>query len=385
MKVLLGVTGGIAAYKSAEIIRLLTEAGHDVRVLPTENALRFIGSTTLEALSHNPIDPNLYTDVADVKHIEVAQWADVVLVAPATASFLARTAIGIADDLLGNIILATRARVFVAPAMHTEMWENPATLANIATLRERGLQIIEPGVGRLTGKDSGVGRLAEPAEIVAAISGNNQLSGKRVIVTAGGTREPIDAVRFLGNYSSGKQGLEIAKAATLAGAKVVLIAANIDVASGAAEVVHVRTASELDSAIKQHLDDADVLIMAAAVADFRVENPAQNKLKRSELGAQITLNLIANPDILASTNRDGLLKVGFAAETTTELASFAQAKLRAKNCDLIVANNVSSGAVFGADTNSVEIFDATGLVQSISGTKSDVAHALIAQISERLK
>lgn len=384
MKVLLGVTGGIAAYKSAEIIRLLTEAGHQVRVLPTENALRFIGATTLEALSHNPIDANLYTDVADVKHIEVAQWADVILVAPATASFVARTAAGLADDLLGNILLATNAKVFVAPAMHTEMWVNPATVANIAKLRERGLRIIEPGVGRLTGKDSGVGRLAEPSDIVSALVDSEILLGRRVVVTAGGTREPIDAVRFIGNYSSGKQGLAIAKAAAQAGAQVVLIAANMDVTNGFAQVVNVQTASELESAVNHHVRDADVLVMAAAVADFRFENPSNQKIKRSELGGKLTLELVANPDILAGVHREGLFKVGFAAEASQDLADLAMSKLRSKGCDLVVANDISGGAIFGQEESAVQLFDANGTIDSISGSKGEIARALISQISERL-
>lgn len=385
MKVLLGVTGGIAAYKSAEVIRLLTEAGHQVRVLPTENALRFIGGTTLEALSHNPIDPNLYTDVADVKHIEIAQWADVLLVAPATASFVARTASGIADDLLGNVILATKAEVYVAPAMHTEMWENPATVANLDTLRGRGIHVIEPGVGRLTGSDSGVGRLAEPAEIFAAVTATKELAGVHLIVTAGGTREPIDAVRFIGNYSSGKQGIEIARAAKSAGAQVTLIAANVEVPTGCGTVISVSTAEELESALHRELPNAACLVMAAAVADFRVASPSKSKLKRSELGEQLELKLVANPDILAGVKQDGLFKVGFAAEATSELATLALAKLDSKGCDLIVANDISNGAVFGSINTSAEIYDSSGLVAAVSGSKADVARALVTQIAERLK
>jgi phosphopantothenoylcysteine decarboxylase/phosphopantothenate--cysteine ligase len=230
VRVVLGVTGGIAAYKATGIIRLLTEAGHDVKVIPTANALRFIGATTLEALSHNSVDPDLYTDVEAVKHVELGQTADLVIVAPATASFLARMASGLADDLLMNTLLATKAPILVAPAMHTEMWQNPATVANVATLRQRGIEILEPAVGRLTGADSGPGRLPEPEEIVAAalaLSAPQDLSGKRFLITAGGTQEPIDPVRFLGNHSSGKQGIALATEATKRGAKVTLIAANV--------------------------------------------------------------------------------------------------------------------------------------------------------------
>ena len=262
--------------------------------------------------------------------------------------------------------------------MHTEMWENPATVANIARLRERGLRIIEPGVGRLTGKDSGIGRLAEPVDIVSALGDSEILLGRRVVVTAGGTREPIDAVRFIGNYSSGKQGLAIAKAAAQAGAQVVLIAANMDVANGFAQVVNVQTASELESAVKHHVRDADVLVMAAAVADFRLENPSNQKTKRSELGGTLNLELVANPDILAGVNREGLFKVGFAAEASQDLADLALNKLRSKGCDLVVANDISGGAIFGQEESAVQIFD------SISGSKGEIARALISQISERL-
>lgn len=384
MKILLGVTGGIAAYKSAELVRLLVEQGHEVRVLPTQNALRFIGSVTLEALSHNAIDPDLYTDVADVKHIEIAQWADVVLVAPATASFLARTATGIADDLLGNAILATAAQVFVAPAMHTEMWENAATRSNIEVLESRGIKVIQPGVGRLTGSDSGIGRLADLPAIVDAIASTDALAGRKVVVTLGGTREPIDAVRFIGNYSSGKQGLAIARAAKLAGATVTVIAANVPHASGFDVVEHVQTTAELAEATIAAAQGADVLVMAAAVADFRAVGATERKLKRSELGGEFELKFVANPDVLASISSAGLMKVGFAAEASTELAIVAMAKLEAKGCDLLVANNVSNGLVFGSNENSVEIYDRDGLVDSPSGTKQEVATALIAQIATRL-
>ncbi|MSV77175.1 MAG: bifunctional phosphopantothenoylcysteine decarboxylase/phosphopantothenate--cysteine ligase CoaBC, partial [Actinobacteria bacterium] len=284
MRVLLGITGGIAAYKSAEIIRSLTELGHEVRVLPTENALRFIGATTLEALSHNVIDAGLYTDVESVKHIELGQWADVVLVAPATASFLARTTAGIADDLLGNVMLATKARIVVAPAMHTEMWFNEATVENVRILRDRGIEVIEPASGRLTGEDSGIGRLPDTETIVAVLLASGGLSGKKVIVTAGGTREPIDPVRFIGNYSSGKQGIAIAVAAADAGAEVTLIAANIDFATTRFAVIRVETAAELQVAVRNATTGADALVMSAAVSDYRVKTKSATKLKKSNLG-----------------------------------------------------------------------------------------------------
>jgi phosphopantothenoylcysteine decarboxylase/phosphopantothenate--cysteine ligase len=384
MKVLLGVTGGIAAYKAAELIRGLTELGHEVRVLPTQNALRFIGATTLEALSHNVVDSDLYTDVESVKHIELAQWADVIVVAPATASFLARTASGLADDLLGNVILASTGRIVFAPAMHTEMWFNQATEANVSTLKARGVEFVEPGVGRLTGSDSGVGRLADTADILLAITSSGSLSGKKVVVTAGGTREAIDPVRFIANHSSGKQGVAVALAAQRAGAQVTLIAANVDAVPSNLAVVRVTSALELQERLELALEQADVLVMAAAVADYRLAEPSTDKLKRAEIGETLRLSLVANPDILGSVNRPGLFKVGFAAETSDSLEAAAQQKLVNKGCDLVVANDVSNGAVFGEDRNSVLVVDKAGVVAEVAGSKSDVASKLIDIIAARL-
>jgi phosphopantothenoylcysteine decarboxylase/phosphopantothenate--cysteine ligase len=384
MRVLLGITGGIAAYKSAEIIRSLTELGHEVRVLPTENALRFIGATTLEALSHNVVDAGLYTDVESVKHIELGQWADVVLVAPATASFLARTAAGIADDLLGNVMLATKARIIVAPAMHTEMWLNEATIENVRILHERGIEVIEPASGRLTGEDSGIGRLPDTETIVAALLASGGLSGKRVIVTAGGTREPIDPVRFIGNFSSGKQGIAIALAAADTGAEVTLIAANLDFATTRFDVIRVETAAELQVAVRNATTGADALVMSAAVSDYRVKTESATKLKKSTLGETTAIELVANPDILAEVDVPGLLKVGFAAETDGDLSALAKLKLKNKGCQLLVANDVSNGAVFGDDETSVVIVDDAGGETRLTGSKSDVAKVLIQKIVERL-
>ena len=384
MKVLLGITGGVAAYKAAEVIRGLTELGHEVKVLPTQNALRFIGATTLEALSHNVVDSDLYTDVESVKHIELAKWADTILVAPATASFLARTAMGLADDLLGNVILASTGRIVIAPAMHTEMWQNAATLENVAVLRQRGYEFVDPGVGRLTGSDSGVGRLAEPADIVRAVLSFGSLAGKRVIVTAGGTREPIDPVRFIGNSSSGKQGIAIAQAAVAAGAEVLLIAANIEALPRGIKAIEVSTALEMQSALEVASTESDVLVMAAAVADYRIAEPSSSKLKKSILGETTSIQLVANPDILKSIKVPGLFKVGFAAETSTDLTAIAVEKLQAKGCDLLVANDVTDGAVFGSNSNSVVIVDKAGLVEEFSGSKLDVANRLVDIISKRL-
>ncbi len=383
MKVLLGITGGVAAYKAAELIRALTEAGHEVRVVPTENALRFIGKTTLEALSHNVVDADLYTDVESVKHIELGQWADVVLVAPATASFLARTAAGIADDLLGNVVLATSAKLVFAPAMHTEMWLNEATKNNVQLLEARGIRVIEPASGRLTGADSGIGRLPDTETIVAATL-DGSLRGKNIVVTAGGTREPIDPVRFLGNSSSGRQGIAVALAARDAGANVTLVAANIEALPSGIDVVRVQTALELKAATEAAVRTADALVMTAAVADFRPKYASEKKLKRSELGDELSIELVANPDILAGISKPGLLKVGFAAETSADLAPLALSKLADKGCQILVANDVTDGQVFGSNENSVLIVTDSGSRVEVAGTKRDVADALIDIIASRL-
>jgi phosphopantothenoylcysteine decarboxylase/phosphopantothenate--cysteine ligase len=397
MRVVLGVTGGIAAYKATGIIRLLTEAGHDVKVIPTANALRFIGATTLEALSHNSVDPDLYTDVESVKHVELGQSADLVIVAPATASFLARMASGLADDLLMNTLLATKAPILVAPAMHTEMWQNAATTANVAILRSRGIQVLDPAVGRLTGSDSGPGRLPEPDEIVAAaleLVATQDLSGKRILITAGGTQEPIDPVRFLGNHSSGKQGIALATQATKRGAQVTLLAANVsEPIPSLHKVIRVSTAAELANAVHNELATTDALIMAAAVADFRVENAADKKLKRSELGSEITLKLVANPDVLAGavsrieSENLVVVSVGFAAETANDgndLQRLAEHKLEAKGCDILVANNVSAGAVFGADHSSVVVLTKTGNVTSRDGSKQAIADHILDVLGQEI-
>lgn len=397
MRVVVGITGGIAAYKATSIVRLLTEAGHTVKVVPSQNALRFIGATTLEALSHNTVDADLYTDVADVKHIELGKSADLVIVAPATASFIARTAAGIADDLLGNVILATNAPVVIAPAMHTEMWLNKATADNVAKLRDRGVVVIEPASGRLTGSDTGIGRLPEPEEIVeqalrALPAGD--LTGRRLLITAGGTQEAIDPVRFIGNRSSGKQGIAIASEAVRRGAQVTLIASNIEeIPDDVGDVILARTALDVANAVNEQLPVHDALIMAAAIADYRIENQSPLKLKRGELGARISLDLVANPDILKSAveriKTEGLnvVSVGFAAETAGSedaLTRLAQRKLIEKGCDILVANDVSGGAVFGSDSNSVLILTASGSATGRSGSKKATANQLLDMLADSL-
>jgi len=391
LRILVGVTGGIAAYKAAGVIRGFTELGHTVKVLPTQNALRFIGATTLEALSHNSVDPDLYTDVDSVKHIALAQEADLIVVAPATAAFLARYASGLADDLLLNVLLATKAKVVIAPAMHTEMWIHPATIANVQLLRARGVVVIEPAIGRLTGEDSGAGRLPEPEVIVSqALSSvtNQDFAGKNITIATGGTREPIDSVRFIGNRSSGKQGIALAEAASTRGATVTLIAINIDSdLSRFSNVVRASSTEELSAALNTASSTADAILMPAAVSDFRVSNPLIGKINREDSETQ-NLELVANPDLLAGLSRlrmDSKLNValvGFAAEVlepgqgSNELIERAKEKLAKKAIDMIVANDVSNGQVFDADDNSVVIITKQEQ-QSSSGSKLTVANSIL--------
>ena len=391
MRILVGVTGGIAAYKAAGVIRGFTELGHTVKVLPTQNALRFIGATTLEALSHNAVDPDLYTDVDSVKHIALAQEADLIVVAPATAAFLARYASGIADDLLLNVLLATKAKVVIAPAMHTEMWIHPATVANVQLLRARGVVVIEPAVGRLTGEDSGAGRLPEAEVIVSqALSSvtNQDFAGKKITIAAGGTREPIDSVRFIGNRSSGKQGIALADAASTRGATVTLIAINIDSdLSRFSNVVRVSSTEELSAALSAASSTSDAILMPAAVSDFRVSNPLIGKMHREDSETK-NLELVANPDLLTVLSKLrveaglNLALVGFAAEVfdqgkdSSELSERAKTKLAKKGVDMIVANDVSNGQVFDADDNSVVIVTKEGQHFS-SGSKLSVANSIL--------
>ena len=393
---MVGVTGGIAAYKSAPLIRLFSEAGHNVQVVATNNAFKFIGKTTLEALSGNPIsivDPDLFTDVDQVKHIALAKSADLIVIAPATASFIAKMTSGIADDLLTTTVLAATCPVIVAPAMHTEMWENKATTANIETLTLRGITIVWPAVGRLTGEDSGAGRLAEPEDIfetaLAALGG--ALSGKRVLVTAGGTREPIDAARFIGNFSSGKQGVAFARAARLLGADVELIAANIDdsLTSGL-KTINVGSALELSQALEAKFGSYDILVMAAAVADYKPIKSTATKLKRSELGEELNLSLVANPDILAETvkrlesSATKAVVVGFAAEASDDLESLAKIKLAAKGCDYLIANDISDGKVFGKDDTELVLVSQSGS-SKFQGSKQSVAKDVLSLIASNME
>ena len=394
--VIVGVTGGIAAYKSAALIRLFSEAGHNVQVVATQNATRFIGTTTLEALSHNKVeivDPDLFTDVESVKHVSLAKSADLIVVAPATASFVAKVTAGIADDLLTTTVLTASCPVAIAPAMHTEMWENSATRENIATLERRGIHILYPGVGRLTGDDTGVGRLAEPEQIFSssvALLVDQPLVGVRVLVTTGGTRERIDPARFIGNFSSGKQGLAFARAAQDMGARVSVIAANVDESQlrGLNHVVVV-SAAELEESLNEAIGSFDVLIMAAAVADFSPSNIAIEKIKRSEVEGSLQVSMQANNDILADVSSKirsiggGVLIIGFAAESGGNLEDLALGKLIAKGCDFVVANDISSGEVFNSEQNSVTLVSVGGS-SMFSGTKYEVARGVLDAVSSKV-
>ncbi|WP_438855658.1 bifunctional phosphopantothenoylcysteine decarboxylase/phosphopantothenate--cysteine ligase CoaBC [Agromyces sp. M3QZ16-3] len=408
MNIVVGITGGIAAYKAVSVVRSLVLAGHDVHVVPTESALRFVGRPTLEAISRNPVHVDLFEGVAEVRHVAIGQAADLIVIAPATANSIAKLATGLADDLLGNTILASEAPVVVAPAMHTEMWRHPATQANITTLRERGVTIVGPAVGQLTGADSGPGRLEEPDVIVAAAlevaerhgldigasaaASARDLTDRRIVVTAGGTREPLDPVRFLGNRSSGKQGVAIAEAAAARGAEVTLIAANLEVASpGGCRVVPVSTALELQEAVTAAAADADVVVMAAAVADFRPADVSDVKIKKVDGQERMSIELVRNPDILAGLGaapHDGTVLVGFAAETEsdpTRLLELGRAKRRAKGADLLVVNRVGWNHGFASDENAVSVIGADDAVAAeASGTKMSVAHAIVDVIAARI-
>ncbi len=416
------MSGSIAAYKAPFVIRLLRRAGHEVRTLATQAALRFIGAPALAAVTGSPVSSDVFDDPAAVEHVAVGEWADLVVVAPASADLLARVAAGRADDLLTATILTTTAPVVLAPAMHTQMWANPATRENVATLRRRGLSVIEPDSGRLTGSDSGEGRLPEAERIVdealavlaerraqriAPAPHPSDLSGRRVVVSAGGTREPIDPVRYLGNRSSGRQGAAVARAAVERGARTTLVAAYVagDVLAalpGEVEVVPVGTAMEMRDAVRRAARDADAVVMAAAVADYRPAEAAASKIKKrglrsgGEAGAtRLSIELVENPDILAGLVADPprgdggrTLVVGFAAETGDDdgdVLAHGAAKARRKGADLLAVNLVGERTGFGDVPNAVVVLDCRGHeVARARGSKTDVARALIDLVARRL-
>jgi phosphopantothenoylcysteine decarboxylase/phosphopantothenate--cysteine ligase len=388
LNIVVGITGGIAAYKAVGVVRALVLAGHDVHVVPTEAALRFVGRPTLEAISRNPVHSELYDGVAEVRHVAIGQAADLIVIAPATANSIAKLATGLADDLLGNTVLASTAPLVIAPAMHTEMWANPATAANIATLRERGVTVVGPASGQLTGSDSGPGRMAEPDEIVAAALGvirPRDLSGKRILVTAGGTREPLDPVRFIGNRSSGRQGIAIAAAAAARGASVTLIGANLEVPVPASvQVVPVSSTSELKAAVTSAASQADIIVMAAAVADYRPETVAGDKIKKEATGDRLSLTLVKNPDILAglaASRHPGQTIVGFAAETESDpgrLLELGRQKIARKGADYLVLNTVGWSQGFATESNSIVVVNSAGVIVSeATGSKSSVADRIL--------
>ncbi len=393
LNVVVGISGGIAAYKAVSVVRALVLAGHDVHVVATENALRFVGRPTLEAISRNPVHSDLYEGVAEVRHVAIGQAADLIVVAPATANTVAKLAAGLADDLLGNTILASTAPVVIAPAMHTEMWQNPATVANIATLTSRGITVIGPAVGQLTGSDSGPGRMSEPDDIVAGalavVAPSRDLAGRRILVTAGGTREPLDPVRFIGNRSSGKQGVAIAVAASRRGAEVTLIVANLEIQDPPGlPVIHVGSTLELQEAVEARASEADIVIMAAAVADYRPETVADAKIKKETQGDVLDLRLVKNPDILkgiAERRHPGQVIVGFAAETEPDdaaLLELGRAKIARKGADYLVVNRVGWTEGFATERNTVLVIDRSGaIVSEATGAKSSVADRILDVLS----
>lgn len=399
LRVVVGVSGGIAAYKACHLVRNFKEAGDEVRVIPTQNALNFVGAATFEALSGNPVDTGVFTRVDEVQHVRVGQEADLIVVAPATADFMARAAAGRADDLLTSTILVATCPVVLAPAMHTEMWLNPATQANVATLRERGITVLEPAHGRLTGKDTGPGRLLEPdviAELARTVLRTSTfaptLAGKRVLISAGGTQENIDPVRYIGNRSSGKQGYALGDVAAQRGAKVTIVAGATDALDppSGAEVVKVGSTREMQQAMAERAPEADVVIMAAAVADFRPEAEASTKLKKGKADdALSTIRLTENPDILKGlvqmreAGETAATIIGFAAETDNELEN-GRAKLKRKGADMLMLNSVAGGGVFGQARNRGWLLSADGREEEIpDGTKHEVA-ARIWDAVERL-
>jgi phosphopantothenoylcysteine decarboxylase/phosphopantothenate--cysteine ligase len=413
VRIILGVGGGIAAYKTVSLLRLLTEAGHTVTVVPTDAALKFVGAATWEALSGQPVSNSVFDGVDTVRHVRLGQEADLVIVAPATADLLARAAAGMADDLLTSTLLMFRGPLLLAPAMHTEMWQHAATQENVTTLKRRGATVLEPATGRLTGPDSGPGRMPEAAEIFEAaralcelaasstagvpapVAAQGLLKGKTVTVTAGGTREPLDPVRYLGNRSSGKQGVALARAALEAGARVRLIAAYLEAAPPTGvEVVNVGTAAELRTAVQGAVADSDVLVMAAAVADFRPAVTSGNKIKKRTDGVDPVIELVRNPDILRETTSQRqqtgrpTVVVGFAAETgdaEADALEHARQKLVHKGCELLVLNRVGENLVFGLDETEAVILAADGTApELVSGSKTALAQAVVGRAAQLL-
>ena len=401
LHVIVGVSGGIAAYKACHVVRDFKEQGADVRVIPTENALRFVGAATFEALSGNPVETGVFSRVDEVQHVRLGQEADLVVVAPATADFLARVAAGRADDLLTTTILVATCPVVLAPAMHTEMWLNPATQANVETLRNRGITVLEPAHGRLTGKDTGPGRLPEP-QVIAELARTVQstaafaptLAGKRVLISAGGTQENVDPVRFIGNRSSGRQGYALGDIAAQRGAQVTIVAGATDQLEppSGAEIVRVRSTRDMRDAMAERAPGSDVIVMAAAVADFRPETEADTKLKKGQADEALSvIQLTENPDILKTlvqmrdAGQTRATVIGFAAETDNEL-DYGREKLKRKGADMLMVNSVAGGGVFGQSRNRGWLLSADGGQEEIpDGTKHEVAVRIWDAVERRLR
>jgi len=403
-RIVVGVTGGIAAYKAVSVVRGFVADGHHVDVIATEAALQFVGRPTWEAISRNPVHVGLYDDVAQVRHVALGQQAHAVVIAPATANTLATIAGGLAPDLLGNTVLARRGPLVVAPAMHTEMWLNPATQSNVNELSSRGIVFVGPESGPLTGEDSGVGRMAEPEQIIEATykaiasstttpkpvdQATRDLEGVRILITGGGTREPIDPVRYIGNRSTGTQAVALAARAIARGASVTFVAANIEVEPPyGATVLEVSTAAEMAKAVSVQAEHADVVIMAAAVADYRPARVSEVKIKKETVGESLTLDLVQNPDILSAlshSKRPDQVIVGFAAETVQDsdaLLDAARTKLERKGCDLLVVNRVGWAEGFGTDRNEVSVLSKQGdIVNTAAGGKLGVADAILDSVA----
>jgi len=386
----LGVGAGIAAYKVCDLLRRLTESGHDVRVVPTRASLGFVGTATWEALSGQRVDTSVFDNVSEVPHVRLGQQADLVVVAPATADLLAKATSGLADDLLTNTLLTARCPVVFVPAMHTEMWEHPATAANVALLRERGVVVVEPAIGRLTGADSGKGRLPEPDElfrvcnaVLARGAAPADLTGRRVVVSAGGTREHLDPIRYLGNRSSGRQGHALARTAVVRGAEVVLVTASSLPDVAGAKVLRIASAAQLSDCVLAEAATADAVVMAAAVADYRPVERSATKRKKTDT---LTVELVQNPDVLAELGRrraPGQVLVGFAAETGDAVGTVldhGRAKLARKGCDLLVVNEVGEPGHptgFEVDQNAAVLLGADGSAHEVPlGSKDALADAV---------
>ena len=392
-KIILGVSGGIAAYKSAELLRRLQDRGFDITVVPTQASLNFVGIATWEGLSGNPVQSDLWQNISQVPHVNLAKNSDAILIAPATADLIARLAIGRADDLLTTTVLSSDAPKIIIPAMHPNMWLNPATQSNVKLLTERGFHILEPSVGPLTSGDIGIGRFPESFEIIdfflQSIGSKSDLLGKKVLITAGGTREDIDPVRYIGNRSSGKQGYALANACAGRGAKVVVIAANVSLADPAGvEVIKVNTALEMGEKLFELAPAQDLIMMSAAVSDYRVADRSQSKIKRD--GSALKLELIENPDLIATVsvaqrpNRQNQIIMAFAAETSISIEE-AQEKLLRKGVDLLFLNDVANQDVFGSESNGGYLLDSAGVVAEIPyQSKDTLAEDLLDFVVKRL-